>query len=361
MLPYFDNKIILNLFPPPKFLELPYVGVDLSDQSIKFIELERVGSRLSIKRFGEKVFPVGLIKNGEILNRQDLVTLIKKFRRESNLEYVHISLPEEKAFLFKTTVPNVTDAEIRSNLTFQLEKHVPISISEAVYDYDIIKEAGNNMLEVMVTVFPKKFIEIYLAVFKDAGLTPLSFEIEAQAIARAIIKRPQKETTMIVDFGRKRTGLSIVENNVVQFTSTIDIGGDAITEIIKQTLKIPDSEISKVKNEQGFTKLAVSNELYTNLSTIVSALKDEINKHYNYWQNAVDQGRSKKIEKIILCGGNANLAGLAEHFCSSMKIKTEKANTWANTFSTDDYIPPINYRESLGFSTAVGLALTDII
>src|SRR3989338_8063181 len=98
------KKMFLDFFPPPKFLDLPSVGIDLSDQSIKFVELEQKGQELRIKHFGEKIFPIGLIQNGEILNRQDLITLIKKFRIENNFEYVHASLPEEKAFLFKTIV-----------------------------------------------------------------------------------------------------------------------------------------------------------------------------------------------------------------------------------------------------------------
>ena len=63
------------------------------------------------------------------------------------------------------------------------------------------------------------------------------------------------------------------------------------------------------------------------------------------------------IKEIILCGGDANLAGLTEYLTLTLKIPVKLANVWLNVFSFEEYVPEIEFNKSLKFATAVGLAL----
>ncbi|MEK7120593.1 MAG: pilus assembly protein PilM, partial [Patescibacteria group bacterium] len=116
----------------PKFLEVPAVGVDISDGSIKFLELMRRKNRFEVGHFGEKFLKDGLVSKGEIKDRQGLVSVLKDIKKETGITSANVSLPEEKAFLFKVNVPNADDESVRTNLSFQIEKKVPISLAEAV-------------------------------------------------------------------------------------------------------------------------------------------------------------------------------------------------------------------------------------
>jgi hypothetical protein len=42
-----------------------------------------------------------------------------------------------------------------------------------------------------------------------------------------------------------------------------------------------------------------------------------------------------------------------------MKSQVEMANVWVNIVDTKSYIPEMSFRQSLAFSTALGLALGD--
>ena len=65
-----------------------------------------------------------------------------------------------------------------------------------------------------------------------------------------------------------------------------------------------------------------------------------------------------EIQSIILCGGSANLKGISGYFSETVGIHTEHAEVWDNAFSLEDYVPPIDKRHSLGYATAIGLALS---
>jgi len=158
-----------------------------------------------------------------------------------------------------------------------------------------------------------------------------------------------------------RTGLAIVSDGVLTFTSTLEVEEEGLSKAIMQYLSVSETEVARIKNEEGLIGSKDNKELFSALLSVAETLKDGIDKHYRYWKTRVDEkgNRVKPIEKIILCGGNSNLRGLPEFLSGALKIPVEHGNVWANAFSFDDFIPEMNRFQSLSYATAIGLALRD--
>ncbi|MCW9054823.1 MAG: pilus assembly protein PilM [Candidatus Pacebacteria bacterium] len=354
------HEKILDSFPPPKFLNIAATGVDISDTSVKVMHLKQTKAGHIPDFFEERRMTPGIVHGGEIKDTESLVKVLTALRRKHNISFVRASLPEEKAYLFQTTVPHIEDRkQLRNNIEFQLEEHVPISPEQSIFDYDII-EVRPEGIEVSVTVFPKPVITNYQQAFREAGMTPVAFEIEGQAMANAIIPRGDVKTYMIVDFGRKRSGISIVKNGIVTFTSTVDVGGDELTEHIIEYLGVNESKSLKFKNKEGLLGLDEGNkELHDALIQSVTSLRDEVHRHFLYWNNRErDHGKDYQVGEIILCGGNASLAGLPEFLSSTVKVPVTRADVWQNAFSYEEYIPQMSRETALSYATVIGLALT---
>jgi type IV pilus assembly protein PilM len=249
---------------------------------------------------------------------------------------------------------------IPEGIEFALEEHVPIPAQEAIFDYDLVKEDAQS-LEVQVATVPKNVIENYLSIFKNSQISVESFELEAQALSRAVIKNGDMETYMIVDFGKKRTGIFIVSLGIVMFTSTLDVGGMMLTGMIQKSFKVTMEEAEKMKLQYGLERNVVNRELFSVLLNSVSILRDEIAKHFLYWHTHKDEeGKNNPpIKKIILCGGDSNLIGLADYISVSMKSPVQMANVWVNIVNTENYIPEMSFKQALSFATAIGLTLGD--
>ena len=114
-----------------------------------------------------------------------------------------------------------------------------------------------------------------------------------------------------------------------------------------------------MKKEKGLTKSIENKEVFETLLMSISVLRDEISRHYIYWHNSKDKENQepKHIEKIILCGGDANLMGLLPYLVSSLRIPVELANVWVNVTKFEAGIPQISFAQSLRYATTVGLAL----
>lgn len=354
-------KLFSKLFPTPKFLKMPSIGLDISDQSIHFVELLPRKFGYALGRYGEKKIPLGIMESGKIKDVSGLKKILTLLHEEYKIGLVNVSIPEEQAYLVRMSLPRVQKRELRGSIELQLEEYIPLRPEEAVFDYEVISE-NNKEYDIEVSALPRTVSESYFSLFEGTGLTPLVFEIEAQAIARAVLPRGDTTTHMIIDFGETRTGLAVVSDGVVMFASTLDIGGHVINDSIEKTFHVSGEEAEKMKREYGLIKNYGDKEFFNTIVQPISVLKDEVNKHFIYWHTHLEHGEKerKKIDGIVLCGGDSNLLGLADYLSANLRIPVRVANVWINVNSIDSYVPEITLNDSLRYATAIGLTLGNL-
>ncbi|MDD5152585.1 MAG: pilus assembly protein PilM [Candidatus Pacebacteria bacterium] len=346
-----------QFFPPPQLLQMSAVGLDISDASVRFAELLETRDGFVIGRYGERPIPRGIIESGEVKKPTDLRAILTELKKAYNLEFAIMSLPEEKAYLFDLHLPKMKYSEIRDAIELVLEERVPLKNQEALFDYEIEKETKDS-IHLAVSAVSRVFVDGYLEAFSGTGITPTAFEIEAQSTARAIIPMWDMGPSMIVDFGKTRTGIAIVSNGVVRFTSTLPIGGTSLTDIIARKFGIPFDEAEKLKREKGVVGERGKEDLSLTLTSTISILRDEIKKHCVFWRTHDDYGeKPTPIQKIYLCGGDSNLSGFSDYLSKGLGIPISLGNVMVNVNSLEHYVPEINFSDSLRYATAIGLAL----
>lgn len=356
------NKAILKWFPIPQYLRMPAVGIDISDRSLKYIELSKRKGNFLISRYGTRIIPEGIIEAGQIKQKGKLAEFLKSINEELKMKFVNVSLPEEKAFLSRLELPLMKKEEIKTAIEFQMEEHIPLSPSDAIFDFEIAEkeEKGKNgCFQVNLTAYPKSLIEDYRDSFVEAGFTPLVFEMETQAFARTMVTYKDKESYFLIDFGKTRISFAIVSDEKIQFTSTIKIGGDDLNKALMKNLDIDFFRAEEIKKERGLVRAKNNEEIFNTLLSVTSVIKDEINKHIIYWNSHLnDEDREqRKIKEILLCGGDSNLVGFSEYLSYELKLPVELCNPWVNIISFEEYVPEIELRESLIYTVALGLAL----
>jgi type IV pilus assembly protein PilM len=356
-------KVLSNFLPPPSYISLPSMGVDISDTSMKYVSFVpsmRTNKVSILDKWGDISIPENVLQRGEIKDAKVLSSVLGEFKEITGAEFIRVSLPEERAYIFETEIKkNVPIKEVQSLLEFRLEENVPISAREAIFDYEIIASSSpSNVAKVVVAAYQRETILNYYEACRSAGLTPLSFEVEAQAMARAVVPANTKDTVMLIDFGKTRTGVGIVNDGILLYTSTIDIGGGQLSQTLKKVVgDLTESELTKIKNTSGLVREIESSQVYEALISTVSVIKDEIASRMQYWHLKETNRDTRRIKKIILCGGSVNLKGLPEYLTETLNVPCVRADVWENAFRTDLVVPPIDKRYSYGYATAIGLAL----
>lgn len=357
-----------RVLPPPAYITLPSVGVDISDTSMKyvsFVPTMRSGTERLLKDWGDISIPDGVLQRGEIKDPKTLASVLSEFKEKTGAEFIRVSLPEERAYIFETELKrNVPAKEIQSLLEFRLEENVPIAAREAIFDYEVIpSKEKSSTVRVVVAAYQRETIMQYYEACRAASLTPLSFEVEAQAMARAVIPQVYHDTVMLIDFGKTRTGVGIVSEGALMYTSTIDIGGGQLSAAMRRILgdTVAEAELTAIKNASGLIRGVDDSRIYEALLSTISIIKDEIASRMQYWHLKEVGHTTRRIKKIILCGGSVNLKGLPEYLTESLGVPAVRADVWTNAFDTAKVVPPIEKRYSYGYATAIGLALKSTV
>jgi type IV pilus assembly protein PilM len=132
-----SQKLFYKIFPTPVYLKNETVGLDISDQSIKFIGLIKKGDSFSVSKFDEIKIPLGIIESGQIKNKEELIKALSGLRQKNNLKDVIVSLPEEQAYIIRMKLPAMPRNQIREAIELQLEEYIPLKADQVVFDYEI--------------------------------------------------------------------------------------------------------------------------------------------------------------------------------------------------------------------------------
>ncbi len=363
-------------------LKPEFFGLDISDFSLKIAKIKKGREFLELESFSETEIAPGIIKKGEIKKQEELTKIIKKAILEVNgkkIETKHVicSLPEEKAFLQVVKMPKMSKQDLGSAILYEAENYIPLPIEKVYLDFQIVSFADNaKEIEVLIVALPRQSVDFYISCLKKAGLQPLCLEIESLAIARALIKnKTSDKTVLLIDLGLTKTGFIVFSGNCVRFSTFIPVSSHSFTKIIAKSLNVEEKEAEKLKIKHGlegkihFTtkrnkaeKKIEQGRVFEALIPALTDLLQQIKNYITYYKTHPSfkhfSKNHKGIEKILLCGGGANLKGLSELLSIELKIPVELGNPLINLSpNAKKKIPKAFLEKSLAYTTAIGLAL----
>jgi type IV pilus assembly protein PilM len=344
-------------------------GLDISDLSLKIIQLKKSGQSFKLASFCETRMKPGIIEQGDIKNEKALAENIKKAVKDVCGEKIRtkrvvISLPEEKAFLQVIQLPLMKEEEVQKAVYFEAENYIPLPIEKVYLDSQIIScDTKADKLNVLIAAMPKTVIDLYVSALRDSNLEPVALEIESMSISRALVKNnTDPQALVLVDLGENRTSFSIFFEQSLKFTTTSQISAKNFSEIIAQSFKISFKEAEVLKIKNGISNGESGKKIAVALSSMLADFVDLSEKYINYCETQYNQ----KAVKVLLCGGGANLKGLVDFLGKNLKTPVELGNPWINITASqskgvgllpNDYEITPGYEESLRYTTALGLAL----
>lgn len=370
----------------------PHIGLDISDFTIKAVQLKKKGKRTEIQSFCRKELDNNIIEDGEIINEEEVSKAInsmlsKPIYGQFSTKDVVVCLPETKTFIKLITVHhNLND--ISKFITNEIEKYVPMSINDVYYDWQIM-ETFNDKSHVLIGVSPKNIADQYLSLLKKANLNIIALEIEPAALARSLLREEMmqgknnlEKNYAIIDIGAKRTSMIIYSHNTIVLSISMPLSGDEITNKISETLDIKKDQAEKAKIICGVDKSKAQGIIADILSDTIRNLNQRIKSTLEFYDT--NYGYRGNIEEIILCGGGSNINDINEIIAKSTGIKTSMGDPFINishlpkkikdkfidvyNLDNTDLIQTqqkktatiIKQNSSLKFATAIGLALRNI-
>ncbi len=347
------------------FPEKNSFGLDISDLSLRLVQIRKNVKKYTIISYNEMPLPSSVFENGDIKNIEILSESIKKLvatAKGKRIECNHIItvLPETKTFVKLIRVYADNEESLAHILGQELTKHIPFSIDEIFFDWQIIGEfKPRNENDVLIGAAPIETVNSYIQAIRYSGFIPLALEIESCAIARSLIaiqgaSEIDNSGKIIIDMGATRTGLIVYDKNVVQFTMSLPVSGNEITQRISEKLKLDYKKAEDAKILCGLHEEKCSGALKKILMENVNNLINKIQEAIYFYEES--SGKNNAIKKIILSGGGSQLINLDKILDEKIGLPTSYGNPLIN-ISKIHPSAIIPKKKMQSFTTAIGLAL----
>ena len=229
----FLNKKIFSLDPE-------IFGVDLSDLSVKVMQLERDGKVERIKSYATADIAAGDIEDGKIIDKDRVAANIKDAVAKAGpgkikSNKVICSLPESKAFLRIISIPKMEEGEAGEAIKWEMEANIPLPIDQVYFDWQFLDTDNKHKQNVLTVAVAKDIVDDFVDVLGRAGLEAYGLEVESIASARSLVKETKnvkKGVGLIVDLGAQRTSFIMIVDNAPYFTSSIPFSSESINDAI---------------------------------------------------------------------------------------------------------------------------------
>ena len=350
-------------FALPSFGSKSIVGLDIGSSSIKAVELSRRGrsKEFELTHLGVSLLPAEAIVQGAFLNSSAIVEGIREAIEKAKIRTKNVAaaVSGHSVIVKKVSLPVMTRGELDEQIRWEAEQYIPFDVNEVNLDFQILNSgSGEGQMEVLLVAAKKDLVDDYVQVIREAGLVPAAIDVAAFAVENAFEAnydvRPD-EVVALVNIGAQVVNINIISNGAPAFTRDITTAGNQYTEEIQKALSISFDEAERIKlggRRSENSQEVVPQEVEQAMRTVTEMVIGEISRSLDFFSATSADSR---IERIVLCGGGASVAGLQAAFQQRTGGKVEIMDPLARMLPSSKF--EANYLDEISPALGVGVGL----
>ncbi len=338
------------------------VGLDIGKNWTKVVELKKKGGKIQLNKMGraflEREESEDKKKTGEKINKLLNSLGIKN-------KNVNLSLAGHSVIIKKITLPpNMPKKEYEEIIKKQAKEHIPFDIENVYMDWFLIEDVDEKKKECLLVASKKDVVKALTDFIEGIGLNIEVIDVEGFALCNCFeFNYPEymDKNTYLLDIGSENTIFCVYTKGTPLLIRDLSIGGNQLTNQIKEVLNKNFSESEKIKINM-FHDVSPKDRILINQKIEDVYLKwiDEIQKMIFF--HISNHPESKEVENIFISGGGS----LSPNIKKVLEEHLEKTVEYINPFRKIDI--SLNnfdkeYIKSIGvqFVVSTGLALRDFI
>lgn len=311
------------------FYNKQLMGLDLGSYLIKASQIQKKRSKYQLKKFGVIPITFNTVVDGSIMNTYEMNDAIKTLLVKERFKdkFCSICIAGHGVINRVINVPKVSTEEFYKALKLEAETHIPHDIKEIYIEgvkTDIVEDGKDRVILIAAR---KDLVGDFIQVVTDAGIKPMSVEIDATALANIFeLNYPEEKdkTTAVLNIGASKINVVILSNGNIRFFRDVLQGGNDITEEITRRLKVSFQQAESLKSgshEPGDSILP--NQVEEVVADVAKNMASDILRVFDYYINTNPEDA---ITKIFITGGTTKSYTFTQTLQSTISIPVEKLN-----------------------------------
>jgi type IV pilus assembly protein PilM len=341
----------------------PLLGLDITTSSVKLIELSMAGGQYRVESYAAEPTPHNAINEKAIVDAEAVGDAIRRAVKRSGAKSSEaaIAISGDAAITKVIQMPRtLSETELEGQVELQADQYIPFPMEEVSYDFQVVGPSAKDpdMLEVLLVATRTENVEQRQAAVQAAGLTAKIVDVEAFALENAckLLTHQMPDggidrTIAVIDFGASSTTFSVLKDLKVIYTRDFAFGGQQLTEEIMRTYGLSMEEAGRAKKEGGLP----SNYQPEVLDPFIDDMTQQVSRSLQFYL-ASGSGREQP-EKILVCGGCANISGVDDVVASRVGIPAERGDPLGQMKLSSRAKAQAVKKDATALLTACGLAL----
>ena len=207
--------VMLNLnnlnFKVKPVQNLTGVGLDISSNSLKIVQLNRRWGKAALSQWGKKTIPARVVSRGVVEDHARLSELLHSLFQSLGLERPKVvaAVSSQQVFIRHLSLPPMPAREIRSAIGYQVRGGLlPIPPEEAVLDFMVAgldrRLSSRKSIEVLIVAVRRLVVERCRPLC-EAGAVLQALELEPLAPHRTISLSPALSPGQVKSVGSERS------------------------------------------------------------------------------------------------------------------------------------------------------------
>lgn len=335
------------------------VGIDIGSHAVKVCQLKRTSTGFTVVAIGSAMLPDGAVEDGTLNDAEAVSAVISGLLDNLKIKNkkVGFSISGYSVIVKKVNLVSMEDEQLEEHILAEAEQYIPFDIDDVYLDFQDLKTAkeGSDRTDVMLVAAKKEIVDDYLEMFQSLKLNPVVVDVDGFAFENSYENsHPENENVALIDIGASKMNINILAQGVSVVARDIIVGSRQLTEQIQNIFDIEFEEAEKLK--MGSLPVdSMQEEVEEIYSSTCTQWILEIKKAIDlYHANNTEQ----PLKKLILGGGGAKVAGLADFLAQETELDVELFNPFSNMTTNKKKLDP-DYLETVGpeMVIATGIAL----
>jgi type IV pilus assembly protein PilM len=311
------------------------VGLDIEAGSVAATEVA-VNGTAQVKAAAVEPLTAGAFHEGEIRDADALVESLKELFAKNKLsKRVRLGLGNQGIVVRTIRLPAIEDPkELDAAIRFQAQDQVPMPLDQAVLEHQVVggvpgEDGSTPQIDVVLVAARREMISSFLEPLRRAGLEPAGIDLSAFGMIRALAGvadtqvepdgqggAPPMTSAVLYCCVGDITNLAVARGRACLFTRVSHAGLEPIAVRLAEARGLSHEHAEQwlshvgleapVEAIEGDSGVVV--ETREALEAGVTALVDELRLSLDYYRA---QEGAVTVERVLLCGPGAAIAGLA--------------------------------------------------
>ncbi len=240
---------------------------------------------------------------------------------------IALGLPASKTFTSIVETETLPEKELQKSFKYEIDKYVPMAMSDAKADYVILGPSPNDpaKTEVLVSSVAKDYAESVMEMIEKTGLNIVAMEPEPLAMARSLTIPGSIDANLVVDFGQNSTDIVITYKGQPRLVRSVPGGFTVLIRAVATNLNVREDQARQFILKFGLDENQVEGQVFKVLNSHLDSFASELAKSVRFFQTKYLGG---KVGGIILSGYSSMIPLFPEYIEAKTNVPAMKGNPW---------------------------------